>query len=157
MPAMTGRDFVLDASVAVARLLEQDREAGKALDLLKGESKGIVPDLWHLETRNSLLVGMRRRKLTAGRLRELLAVVGQLPVVTDYRVNLETAFDLAVRHSLTVYDAVYLEVARRRDVPIATFDKAIAKAAQAEKLPLIYRKVPCGFKCDETQIPEKRR
>ena len=85
---------------------------------------------------------MRRKKLTTGRLRELLAIVAQLPVVTDYQSDLEVILGLAARHNLTFYDAVYLELAKRRDVPIATFDKAIAKAAKAEKLPLIHRKIP---------------
>ena len=35
------------------------------------------------------------------------------------------------------YDAVYLELAKRHTAPIATLDKALARAADAEGLPLV--------------------
>lgn len=43
---------------------------------------------------------------------------------------------LARRHRLSVYDAAYLELARRRGVPLATLDTALAAAAVAEGLVL---------------------
>jgi len=36
---------------------------------------------------------------------------------------------------LSFYDAVYLELAKRHSAPIATFDKALARAAGIEGLP----------------------
>jgi predicted nucleic acid-binding protein len=39
------------------------------------------------------------------------------------------AADLARRFQLTVYDAVYLELAKRESVPIATLDKGLRTAA----------------------------
>ncbi len=39
--------------------------------------------------------------------------------------------------TLTPYDAVYFELARRRKLPLATLDAALVKAARAAKLPLI--------------------
>lgn len=40
-------------------------------------------------------------------------------------------------HGLSIYDAAYLELALRRRLPLATFDKALRKAAAAEGLALI--------------------
>jgi predicted nucleic acid-binding protein len=37
----------------------------------------------------------------------------------------------------TPYDAVYVELARRRKLPLATLDAALVKAARAAKFPLI--------------------
>lgn len=37
--------------------------------------------------------------------------------------------ELAFRHSLTVYDASYLELALRRNTALATHDRALARAA----------------------------
>ena len=135
------RTFVLDASVTVAWLLRQSAEADRVLELLAEGPKALVPGLWHLETRNSLIVEMRRKKLSTGWYKRIVGHLGSLPVQTDHQFNLESSFGLAVRHNLTFYDAVYLELAKRCDVPIATFDKAIVKAAKAEKLPLICRKI----------------
>jgi predicted nucleic acid-binding protein len=38
---------------------------------------------------------------------------------------------------LTLYDAAYLELARRRDLPLATLDKELRAAALAEDVPLL--------------------
>ena len=43
---------------------------------------------------------------------------------------------LARARSLTVYDAAYLELARRRSMPLATVDRALEKAAIAEGVAL---------------------
>ena len=37
--------------------------------------------------------------------------------------------DLALRYDLTSYDALYLDLALRRRLPIATLEKALANAA----------------------------
>jgi predicted nucleic acid-binding protein len=44
---------------------------------------------------------------------------------------------LARGHRLTVYDAAYLELALREDLPLATLDAALARAARVEAVPLI--------------------
>jgi predicted nucleic acid-binding protein len=44
---------------------------------------------------------------------------------------------LAERHSLTVYDAAYLEVALRRGLPLATLDRDLGRAASAEKIQVL--------------------
>jgi predicted nucleic acid-binding protein len=44
---------------------------------------------------------------------------------------------MAALHQLTAYDAAYLELAIRYKLPIATFDQALAKAAQAAGVSLV--------------------
>ena len=41
------------------------------------------------------------------------------------------------QHGLSFYDAVYLELAIRHSAPMATLDRTLARAADAEGLPLI--------------------
>jgi predicted nucleic acid-binding protein len=41
---------------------------------------------------------------------------------------------LAERHRLTLYDAAYLELAKRRSLPLATLDIDLRAAASAEKV-----------------------
>ena len=45
--------------------------------------------------------------------------------------------DLARRHDLTAYDASYLEVARRRGLPLVTLDRRLRSAAAAEGAALL--------------------
>jgi predicted nucleic acid-binding protein len=47
------------------------------------------------------------------------------------------ALALGEKHGLTVYDAAYLELARRYQLPLATVDGDLRKAAQAEGVPLL--------------------
>ena len=44
---------------------------------------------------------------------------------------------LSEKHSLTVYDAAYLELAYRRQLPLGTLDSDLRNAAQIEGLTLL--------------------
>lgn len=130
--------FVLDASVASALLLDENEGAQAAPVLARMQSgKALVPLLWHLEVRNSLLSASRRGRLSGTKLAERLEDLHGLPLGTDSNLDLDAAFRLAEKHSLSVYDAVYLELAKRHAIPIATFDKALSRAAVQENIPLV--------------------
>jgi predicted nucleic acid-binding protein len=62
-----------------------------------------------------------------------LADLAQLPIQidgeTDARAWGET-LSLAERHRLTLYDATYLELALRRNLPLATLDEDLGSAAE---------------------------
>ena len=130
--------FVLDASVAGALLLEDEDDpvAHAAVTRLATEL-ALVPRLWHLEIRNMLLVVERRGRVDAAGLDDCLRRVAELPIRTDTEPDLVTALALARRHRLTIYDALYLELVLRADVPLATVDRALANAAVAEGRALI--------------------
>ena len=51
-----------------------------------------------------------------------------LPIRTDMEPDMDIAFALAERHGLSFYDAIYLELAKRHTAPLATLDKALARA-----------------------------
>ena len=127
--------FVLDASVAVAWLLDDEGEAraDAALGQLETEV-GLVPQFWHLEVRNALLGAERRRRIRADEVDERLRTLAELPVRTDTEPRIGTAFALARTHGLSMYDAMYLELAERSDAPLATLDRALARAAGAAGL-----------------------
>src|ERR1019366_7839394 len=44
---------------------------------------------------------------------------------------------LAARHRLTLYDAAYLELAKRRGLPLATLDLELRAAAAAERVTIL--------------------
>ena len=129
--------LVVDASVALAWLLDDEAEprADSALGLLE-EDGALVPHLWHLEMRNSLLVAERRGRLSAGEVKERLDALRSLPIRTDEESDLQSAFDLARAHGLSFYDALYLELAKRESAELATLDGALGQAAVAEGVPL---------------------
>jgi predicted nucleic acid-binding protein len=55
----------------------------------------------------------------------------------DHDADSDHLLHLARAHQLTAYDAAYLELARRLVLPLATLDRALIRAAEAEGTPLI--------------------
>jgi predicted nucleic acid-binding protein len=93
-----------------------------------------VPGLWRLEIANALQVAVRRGRIDAGFRDDALSDLAALSITVD----LETAahawgatLQLAIGHSLTVYDAAFLELAQRRRLPLATLDRELRAAAEA--------------------------
>ena len=92
-----------------------------------------MPALWFLEVANALLVLVRRGKLIeADRTAALTALAGLRPRVDVEGSSLAftTISSLASKHRLTVYDATYLELAIRVDLPLACGDTALRAAAK---------------------------
>jgi predicted nucleic acid-binding protein len=123
--------FVVDASVAGSWLLpdEDHPEAITALDRLN-DDEAFVPALVWFEIRNLLLAGERRHRITPAQTAEALSVLDGLPLQVDNQADGDTTLQLARAHRLSVYDAVYLELALRRRLPLVTFDNQLAAAAK---------------------------
>ena len=129
---------VLDASVTVSWLLEDEIDSQAVLASERVVQDGaLVPQLWHLEVRNALVVAERRGRISADGLDERMRVLRYLPVMTDVEPDLDAVSTVARDHGLSVYDAVYVELARRHDTAIATLDGRLGQAAIAEGLSLV--------------------
>jgi len=103
-------------------------------DAIVSGKRALVPSLWALEMANGLLMTERRGKLTAAEvdhgLRQLEAVlVAGIEIDTVAVPTIREAFANARAYQLTAYDAVYLELARREGLPLATLDKSLRAAA----------------------------
>lgn len=125
--------IALDASVALAWCFEDegDPEADTLIERVASEGAA-VPDLWFLEIANGLVVAERRGRMKPAESATFVAMVEALPIVahqTSMRV-LQATMSLAREHALTVYDAVYLEMAMRLGRPLATGDRKLAAAAR---------------------------
>ena len=129
--------IVVDASVVLAWLYDDEEEplADQVLEGLEREG-GMVPQLWHLETRNSLLTAERLGRISEEEVKERLDALKGLPIATDEQPDLQSAFNLARVHDLSFYDALYLELAKRESAELATLDGALGQAAVAEGVPL---------------------
>ena len=133
--------LVLDCSATLAWVYgEETTEAVRAVFEAVGSGGAWVPALWRLEVANVLEMGVRRRRHDAAFRDDTLTDLALLPIrldpETDQHAWSATA-RLASRHGLTLYDAAYLEVARRRDLPLATLDRELRAAALAEGVQLL--------------------
>jgi predicted nucleic acid-binding protein len=133
--------FVLDNSVALTWCFEDERTpATTALLEQVGQSGALAPMLWPLEALNGLLVAERRGRLDTTRRNLLAGFLAALPVKLDEETPSQAwtaTADLAERFNLSSYDAAYLELARRRNLPIASLDRDLRAAAGALGLAIL--------------------
>lgn len=124
---------VIDASLASAWMLDDESVSftGEEYAIVQANG-GIVPQHWHFEIRNALLEAERRGRIVQGTIAAHLNRLSNLSIRTDQTPDLDAALELARRHRLTFYDALYLELALRRSLFLATLDKALERAANAE-------------------------
>jgi len=130
--------LVIDASVAMSWcfLDESNAYSDIVLDAL-AEYEAYVPSIWPLEIGNVLLVAERRKRLSEADSTRFLALLKELPIHVEQeppaRMTTEILY-LAREYNLSSYDASYLDLAMRKELPIATQDSALLIAARKVKV-----------------------
>ena len=126
--------FVVDCSMAMAWLFH-DEATPKTADLLNrlATETALVPAWWFIEITNVLAMAERKERITPGQSDAFIADLGKLGIERDDEAP-DRAFTylltLCRRHQLTSYDAIYLELAIRRSLPLATLDDDLRKTAK---------------------------
>jgi predicted nucleic acid-binding protein len=130
--------FVVDASIVASWCFpdESHPNAEAAFRRIADET-ALAPALLWFEFRNLLLMGERRNRLSESQVASSLRDVNELPIDVDIYPDESIVLRLARTYRLTVYDAVYLELAQRKELPLATLDKALINAAHAENVILV--------------------
>jgi len=130
---------VLDASAALSLALADEftADSQRILDHVV-EHGAIVPSLWQNEVANGLLSALRRGRTTERAVAQALTGLGRLPITLDKGepASIEM-IALASEFDLSAYDAAYLWLARARDLPLATRDRSLARAATGAGIALI--------------------
>ncbi|MGE0798776.1 MAG: type II toxin-antitoxin system VapC family toxin [Lautropia sp.] len=122
--------LVVDASVAASWFLPDEADAfSEAILAATSHAEIWVPALWQLEICNLLRMAQRRRRISGAKRRELVEAASALRLRIDREPVVMADIDtLADRYDLTAYDAVYLELALRRSLQLATTDGALMAA-----------------------------
>jgi predicted nucleic acid-binding protein len=133
--------LVIDSSMTLAWYFE-DEKTESSLAVLKrvADAGAIVPALWRLEVLSGLQVAVRRGRIDSAYRDASLADLQSLVIAIDPATNRQAwsaTLRLCERFGLTPYDAAYLELAQRRQLPLATLDAALVRAARADNVPLI--------------------
>ena len=131
--------FVLDNSVVSGWLLDSQANAyTDAIARRLQTDRAIAPSLLPLEYTNVLRTACKRQKIIATQAHDMLVMLAELPIDIDTITPPPAQiFDLSLRYDLTSYDALYLDLALRHHLPIATQDRALADAAIAAGVGLI--------------------
>lgn len=131
--------IVIDASIAAAWCFE-DEQAATAEKVLNDLPRvgGAIPALFWHEIRNVLIVNERRARIEPTDSARFLMRLRNLRLLNDEGHKEDSVMELARSHSLTAYDAAYLECALRRGDILATLDRDLASAAVAEGASVIH-------------------
>lgn len=126
--------FVLDCSVAMAWCFQDEADSySRAVLASLSTDAAVVPALWPLEVVNVLAVAARRNRLSLAEASRFLELLCGLPLEVDGAPavgEIGALFGLAREHKLSGYDAVYLQLAMRERLPLATRDTALSAAAK---------------------------
>ncbi len=127
--------IVVDCSAIIEMMFpEKSNPYCLSLEKTLRESRVLAPKLFFYETANVLLKQLRRGKST---LAEMLLQLNHMENLVQEAVDIKDMSSvnlLAHSHHLTAYDASYLAIAKSYNVPLATLDTALKKAALAENL-----------------------
>ena len=122
-----GSSFVADASVAVKWLIPE-QHTDEALRLHKAAALIAVPDFVYAEVGNVLWKHVRRELISEAEARSALNVFEQLSskiAVYPSRGLLPSALELACHTGASVYDSLYLALAREQQRRCVTADRKL--------------------------------
>jgi len=133
--------FIVDCSLTMAWCFvdETTLAASELLDRLAEESV-LVPSLWFLEVANVLAMAEKRKRITAGASDRFLALLDTLEIEVDVEAHNRSFSDLIPlcrTHGITSYDAVYLDVAIRHRLPLASLDDDLRRSAKTLGIKLL--------------------
>lgn len=136
--------FVADTSFLAAYLLngicsDEFSDCVNDVDyVLQNNGQIYVPQLFWYEMGNVLLSKTRRKQkgepvLSRSDAMDIMYDLQFLPIYTESQNDLQIRqriFDLATDNNLSYYDASYLELSRRKGLPLKTYDDALKKLCE---------------------------
>lgn len=134
------KSFVVDTS-ALVRLYVPDGplpdNTEEAMELsFRGEALVLVPELAWIEAAAVLHKKQRAGFLSSDEVDEIFGAISQLPLETVGHAELVSpALHLARTHGVTVYDAVFMALARDRQADLITADARLAKVWELRPTP----------------------
>ena len=135
--------FVADTSFMAAYLLNGlcDDVFSNCINdvhyILENNGQIYVPQLFWYEIYNVLLYKVRKNKpdqfgITKADAMDIFYDLQKLPIYTEPQSDGEIRsriFDLAEEYNLSYYDASYLELARRYNLPLKTYDNGLLRTS----------------------------
>lgn len=103
------------------------------------DEERIAPAFMDVEMVNAIRNTLRRRRFPREMIVDLLKVASELPVtrIGTSPYASPDLLDLCVKHDLSVYDGLYLDLALRRRASLATFDRRLRAAAEGEGIAVL--------------------
>jgi predicted nucleic acid-binding protein len=134
--------FVLDASATLPWCFQDESTAwsDSLLQHIRSTDSAIVPAHWPVEVSNALLSAFRRKRFLLSDVQGFWDDLATLPITIEPPLNStqsKAVLNLAASCNLTIYDALYLELAMRLGLPLATLDTALRQISPAKGVVLL--------------------
>jgi predicted nucleic acid-binding protein len=125
-------NLVIDASVVIKAYVPEilsDKAEEVMSRVADGELVLLAPDLLYPETGNILWKKRRLHELTLAEVDEIVNAISALPIkIEASRPVMPLAVTIAMHSGITVYDAMYVAVARIYETRMITADKKLVDA-----------------------------
>ena len=120
---------IVDTNVIAYFLLGTEQYVEEARTFLTSLDEAEAPSLWEAELANVFWMATRHNVLTIEEAAARLKLAGGLGILSaPNRTLWEGALVRAHQSGIAVYDTLFVELAARRRLPLATFDAALRKA-----------------------------
>jgi predicted nucleic acid-binding protein len=120
---------VIDTNVVAYLLLGTEQYVDEARTFMATVAEARAPALWEAELGNVLWMATRHKVLTIEEAITRLALADSLGILAvPNRTLWQGALVRAHQSGVAVYDTLFVELAAREQVPLATFDTGLIKA-----------------------------
>ena len=124
-------NLVIDASVLVKFFIPEilSEKAEELSDRVTGgDLRLLAPDLIFAEVGNIIWKKHRRKELTRSEAEEIVDAIVSLPLeIEKSKALLPFAVDLGLAYGITVYDAIYVSLAKVHETILVTADKKLVE------------------------------
>ncbi|PIR84239.1 VapC toxin family PIN domain ribonuclease [Candidatus Kaiserbacteria bacterium CG10_big_fil_rev_8_21_14_0_10_51_14] len=125
--------LVIDASVMISWLIDDERNDAWAMLEIASSHRIIVPSVWILEISNTLLIAEKRKRTTPGQTDYWMEIIDGFHYTVDNGSSEISCRDMVAFsrfHELSSYDASYLSLALHSNAMLATLDEKLKQAAE---------------------------
>ena len=123
---------MIDASVLIKFYVPEifsDKAEGLLTRVEQGDVMLLAPDLIYPEAGNILWKKQRLKELTRSEVEEITDAIVSLPLkIEASKLLLPLAIDIGIAYKITVYDAIYISMARVYEIKMMTADRKLVDA-----------------------------
>jgi predicted nucleic acid-binding protein len=142
-------NLVIDASVMIKAYVPEilsDKAKEVMSRVADGELVLLAPDLLYPEAGNILWKKRRLHELTIAEVDEIVDAISALPIkIQASRPVMPLAVTIAMQSGITVYDAMYVAVARIYETKMITADKKLVDALLKTEFSAYVQWLATGF------------
>jgi predicted nucleic acid-binding protein len=121
-------DAVVDTNVIVYYLLGTERVLEEVRRFWRAAGHAVAPAHWEAELANAIWMAVRSGVLAEAEGHQRLDLAARLRIQSvPNRALWQGALARSLDSGLAVYDTLFVELAARRRLPLATFDESILK------------------------------